>query len=144
MFKDNPTFGYVLFVGIPLLILIGTLRAGAGLSAPPAVSGDWTVEPMPNKCAGSLADANPTSLSIYQTGADLRISFNDTQKTTLAGHLESGHIVTTSSTSGCGTVLRLEAALTAKPGQRSMQGRLLFDGCDACAPVPFRANKSGK
>src|ERR1039458_6214038 len=70
MFKDNLTFGYVLFVGIPLLILIGTLRAGAGLSAPPAVSGDWTVEPMPNKCAGSLADANPTSLSIYQTGAD--------------------------------------------------------------------------
>src|ERR1039458_2256130 len=98
MFKDNLTFGYVLFVGIPLLILIGTLRA----------------------------------------------SFNDTQKPTLAGHLESGHIVTTSSTSGCGTVLRLEAALTAKPGQRSMQGRLLFDGCDACAPVPFRANKSGK
>src|ERR1017187_5300234 len=121
MFKDNLTFGYVLFVGIPLLILIGTLRAGAGLSAPSAVSGDWIVETMPNKCAGSLADANPTSLSIYQTGVDLRISCNNKQKTPLAGHLESVHIGPTKSTPGCVPVLRHEAALPAKPGQRCMQ-----------------------
>jgi hypothetical protein len=144
MFKNNLTFGYVLLVGIPLTILIGTLRAGAYLSAPPAVSGAWTVEPAPNKRAGPLADANPPTLNIYQTGADLLIAFNDPPQTTLAGHLANGRIAAASSTLGRGTALRLEAALTAKPGHRSMQGRLLFDGCAACAPVPFRATKSGK
>ena len=77
MSRNNLTFGYVLFVGIPLLILIGVLRAGADLSAPPAVAGEWAVEPMPDKCAGTLANAGPHSLSIYQTGADLLVAFED-------------------------------------------------------------------
>ena len=144
MSRNNLTFGYVLFVGIPLLILIGTLRAGAKFSAPPAISGDWAIEPMPNKCAGPLADVSPPTMNIYQTGADLLVAFNDPPKTTLAGHLENGHIAATSSTSGRGAALRLEAALNPEPGHRSMQGRLFFDGCNTCAPVPFRAIKSGK
>jgi len=144
MFKNNLTFGYVLFVGIPLLILIGTLRAGANLSAPPAVSGDWTIEPTTNKCAGPLADAGQPAINIYQTGADLLIAFNDPPKTTLAGKLESGRIAAVSAATGCGPALRLEAALTGKPGHRSLQGRLSFAGCNACAPVSFRAVKSEK
>ena len=144
MIKNNLTSGYVLFVGIPLLILIGTLRAGAGLSAPPAVSGDWTIEPNANKCAGPLADAAPPALSIYQTGADLIVTFNDPRKTTLAGKLESGQISAVSSATGDCAPFHLEAAIVGKPGRRSLHGRLLFDACAACAPVPFRAVKSGK
>ena len=143
MSKNNLTFGYVLFVGIPLLILIGTLRAGADLSAPPAVSGDWTVEPAPNKCAGPLANASQPALSIYQTGSNLLIAFNDPRKTTLAGKLEDGSVTAVSATTG-GRALRLEAAVSGEPGHRSLQGRLSFDGSSACAPVPFRAVKSGK
>ena len=143
MSKNNLTFGYVLFVGIPLLILIGTLRAGADLSAPSAVSGDWTVEPAPNKCAESLANASQPALSIYQTGSNLLIVFNDPRKTTLAGKLEDGSVTAVSATIG-GHALRLEAAVSGKPGHRSLQGRLSFDGSNACAPVPFRAVKSGK
>jgi hypothetical protein len=143
MVKNNFTFGYVLFVGVPLLILIGTLRAGADLSAPPAVSGDWTVEPAPNKCAESLANASQPALSIYQTGSNLLIAFNDPWKTTLAGKLEDGGVTAVAVTEG-GRALRLEAALSGKPGHRSLQGRLSFDGSNACAPVPFRAVKSGK
>jgi hypothetical protein len=143
MSKNNLTFGYVLFVGIPLLILIGTLRAGADLSAPSAVSGDWTVEPAPNKCAEPLANASQPALSIYQTGSNLLIAFNDPRKTTLAGKLEDGSVTAVSATIG-GHALRLEAAVSGKPGHRSLQGRLSFDGSNACAPVPFRAVKSGK
>jgi hypothetical protein len=143
MVKNNFTFGYVLFVGVPLLILIGTLRAGADLSAPPAVSGDWTVEPAPNKCAESLANASQPALSIYQTGSNLLIAFNDPRKTTLAGKLEDGSVTAVSATTG-GHALRLEAAVSGKPGHRSLQGRLSFDGSNACASVPFRAVKSGK
>ena len=143
MSKNNLTFGYVLFVGIPLLILIGTLRAGADLSAPSAVSGDWTVEPAPNKCAEPLANASQPALSIYQTGSNLLIAFNDPRKTTLAGKLEDGSVTAVSATTG-GHALRLEAAVSGEPGHRSLQGRLSFDGSNACAPVPFRAVKSGK
>ncbi|MGA3040270.1 MAG: hypothetical protein ABSF54_05690 [Bryobacteraceae bacterium] len=109
MFKNNLTFGYVLFVGIPLLILIGTLRAGANLSAPPAVSGEWTIDPAPGNCAG------PPDMSIYQTGADVLIALNDPQKTTLAGKLEGGLIAAASTTTGCGGASRLEAALRGNP-----------------------------
>jgi hypothetical protein len=143
MSKNNLTFGCVLFVGIPLLILIGTLRAGADLSAPSAVSGDWTVEPAPNKCAEPLANASQPALSIFQTGSNLLIAFNDPRKTTLSGKLEDGSVTAVSATTG-GHVLRLEAAVSGKPGHRSLQGRLSFDGPNACAPVPFRAVKSGK
>ena len=144
MIKNNLTSGYVLFVGIPLLILIGVLRAGAGLSAPLAVSGDWTIEPTANTCAGPLAEAGPSTLSIYQTGADLIVAFNDPGKTTLAGKLEGGQISAVSSATAACAPIHLEAAILGKPGRRSLQGRLLFDGCAACAPVPFRAVKSGK
>jgi hypothetical protein len=143
MFKNNLTFGYVLFVGVPLLILIGTLRAGAGLSAPPAVAGDWTIESTANKCGRPLADASQPALSIYQTGSNLLIAFNDPWKTTLAGKLEDGGVTAVAVTEG-GRALRLEAALSGKPCHRSLQGRLSFDGSNACAPVPFRAVKSGK
>jgi hypothetical protein len=143
MFKNNLIFGYVLFVGVPLLILIGTLRAGAGLSAPPPVAGDWTIESTAKKCGGPLADASQPALSIYQTGSTLLIAFNDPRKTTLAGKLEDGSVTAVSATTG-GHALRLEAAVSGKPGHRSLQGRLSFDGSNACAPVPFRAVKSGK
>src|ERR1700735_2717822 len=111
MFKNNLTFGYVLFVGVPLLILIGTLRAGAGLSAPPAVAGDWTIESTANKCGRPLADASQPALSIYQTGSNLLIAFNDPWKTTLAGKLEDGGVTAVAVTEG-GRALRLEAALS--------------------------------
>ena len=144
MFKNKLTFGYVLFVGIPLLILLGVFAAGADLSAPPAVSGDWIVEPVPNKCAGPLADANPPTLNIYQTGAHLLIAFNDARKTTLNGKLEGGRIAAVSSTTGYGTALRLNAALTGKPGHRLLQGQLSLDGSNLCDSVPFRATRSVK
>jgi hypothetical protein len=144
MFKDNLIFGYVLFVGVPLLILIGVLRAGAGLSAPAAVSGDWTVEAGTDKCAASLAGAGQPMLKIYQTGTDLLITFNDPRNTTFAGKIAGGRIAAVSSRTGCGAASRLEAALTGKPGHRSLEGRILFDGCNACAPVPFHAAQPGK
>jgi hypothetical protein len=144
MFKDKLTFGYILFVGIPLLILIGTLRAGAHLSAPPAVSGEWTIDPQPSKCAAPRADAGPPGMTIYQTGVDLLIALNDPPKTTLAGHVANGRVDALSTATGCGPVVRLDADLIGKPGRRSLQGRLWFDGCNACAPVAFHAVKSGK
>jgi hypothetical protein len=144
MLKKKLTFGYILFVGIPLLILLGTLRAGAGLTALPAVSGDWSMDPVSIQCSGPIADGGRPALSIYQNGTDLRIAFNDARKTTLAGKLESGRVIAVSNTTACGSALHLDAILGGKPGHRLLQGRLSLDGCDGCAAVPFFATKLGK
>ena len=144
MSKNNLTLGYVLLVGVPLLVLLTTLHAGADLTAPPALSGEWMIESAAGNCAGPLAGAGQTPISIYQTGPELLITFNDPRRTTLAGTVENGRIAAVSNTTAhCGAALRLEAAIAGKPGQRSLLGQLLPDGCGKCAPVPFRANKVG-
>src|ERR1700686_620208 len=38
MFKSNLWLAYVLLVGLPLLALLGVLRSGRGLTAPPAAA----------------------------------------------------------------------------------------------------------
>jgi hypothetical protein len=134
MFKNNLTLGYILLVGVPLLILVGTLRAGGSLVAPSAVSGEWTVERTGGNCAAPLGN----TLSVQQVGTDLLISFGDPRKTTLAGTLEGGHI------SAAGHAFRMEATISGKPDHRSWQGQVSVDGSDSCAPVQFRATKSGK
>jgi hypothetical protein len=150
MRKNNLTFGYVLFVGIPLLVLIFTLRAGGHLAASPALAGEWLVEqapetPPPDKCAGPLANGARPTVNIYQAGADVQIAFNDPRKTTLAGRLENGRVAATGKRGAapvnCGdqAAIRLEAAIAGKPGQRSLLGRISFDGCAACPPVQFMA-----
>jgi len=141
MSKNNLTLGYVLLVGVPLLVLLSTLHAGADLTAPPALSGEWMIESTAGNCTGPLAGAGRTPMSIYQTGPDLLVTFNDPRKTTLAGTVENGHVAAVSNTTNCGAAFRLEAAAAGKPPQRSLLGRLLPDGCGKCAPVSFRANK---
>jgi hypothetical protein len=152
MFKNNLTFGYVLFVGIPLPILIGSLRAGGHLTALPALSGEWIVEPaqhgaQPDNCAGPLAKADFPALSIYQTGTDLPISFNDPMKVTLRGKLEHGRILgigtRVAAPANCGNraAIRLEAGIAGTFDQRSLLGRISFDGCASCAPVAFVATR---
>ena len=143
MSKNNLTLGYVLLVGVPLLVLLTTLHAGADLTAPPALSGEWMIESTAGNCAGPLAGAGQAPMSIYQTGPELLITFNDPGKTTLAGTVENGRIAAVSNTARCGAAFRLEAAMAGKPGQRFLLGQLLPDGCSKCAPVPFRANKVG-
>jgi len=151
-FRNNLTFGYVLFVGIPLPILIGTLRAGGHLTAQPALSGEWIVEharqgPQPDDCAGLLANVVRPTISIYQTGTDLLIAFNDPQRSTLTGKLENGRILAIGSRvaapANCGShsAIRLEAGITGALDQRSLLGQISFDGCGSCAPVPFIATR---
>jgi hypothetical protein len=151
MLKNNLTLGYVLFVGIPLLILIGTLRAGGHVTALPTLSGEWIVQaretPPPDRCGGPLANAAQPAISVYQTGPDLLITFNDSRQTTLAARLENGRIAGTANRAAapanCGSnaAIRFEAGLTGTAGRRSLLGQLSFDGCASCAPVQFVATR---
>ena len=114
MFKNRLTLGYLVLVGVPLLFLAVTLRAGRGLSAPPAISGTWTIESQ---------QALPRTMTIDQTGPDLLIAFHDPDRPQFAASLENGRI------SGPG----FQAGVTGQPGKRWLEGR---------APAAFRAVKS--
>lgn len=131
MLKNHLTLGYILLVGVPLLILAGTLRAGARLAAPPAIAGEWIVE----RTGGNCADALGSTLSVYQTGSDLLLSFG---KAPLAGTLEGAHL------SAAGRALRIEATVSGKPDRRQWQGQISGDGAGSCQPVQFLARRSGR
>lgn len=133
MFKNNLKLGYIFFVGLPLLVLIGTLRSGANLTAPPAVSGEWAIERTPAQ------SGRPLVLTISQTGADLLITFDDPRQTAITGTLTGRHIA-----AGGAPGMRLEAEVTGMPGRRSLSGQLQLGGCGTCAPFPFLATKSSK
>jgi hypothetical protein len=44
MGKRKLVTDYIIFVGIPLLALVGILRAGKHLTAPVALHGNWSVQ----------------------------------------------------------------------------------------------------
>jgi hypothetical protein len=145
MFKNRLTLGYLVLVGVPLLFLVGTLRAGRTLTAPPALSGDWTIQPTDTPPGSQTV---PPSLSIYQTGADLLITFRDAEKTQFTARLESGRIagavsLTPRTWGGQGvTAVKLDASLGGMPGRRFLEGQIAFEGCPSCTPIKFRATKS--
>jgi len=132
MFKNHLTLGYILLVGVPLLILATTLRGGARLAAPPAVAGEWAVQRAPGNCGAAMGSA----LGVQQVGTDLLITLADRPSVTLAGTLEGGHITASGHTYG------LEATVSGKPEHRSWQGHFSAGGPDACPPVEFQATKS--
>lgn len=140
MLKNHLALGYVLLVGIPLLILIGVLQAGAGLTAPPAVSGKWVLEPAAAAC-GEILGRGRATLNITQSGPALVMTFEDARKTTLTGTAETGRLSGFASAAGCGNSIRLQADITGNPSRRSLRGQLIFDGCGACPQVAFRAGK---
>jgi hypothetical protein len=132
MLKNHLAFGYILLVGVPLLILAGVLRAGAHLAAPPAISGDWVVEHAPGPCAAPLGNV----LHVQQTGADLVLTLAGPRATSLNGTLAGARLT------AAGHGFRFEATVSGPPPHRSWKGQFFADG--PCAPVEFRAAKSAR
>jgi hypothetical protein len=117
----------MLLVGVPVLGLLGILEAGRGLSAPPAIGGEWGVEfgPAPH-CAGGPAGRLQPALSITQSGAQALITFHDGRATTLEATINGAAV----------TAKSLTATITGKADKRTLEGLMSFDGC---APIAFRA-----
>jgi len=90
---------YVLFVGFPILILLGILRIGRTLSAPVSVNGNWKVEaastaPVDGHCpiAGPFNDNS--FFVISQSGPNLRVALSGSKSTGVvaSGTIASGMI----------------------------------------------------
>jgi hypothetical protein len=114
-----------LLVGLPVLGLLGILEAGRGIAAPPAISGDWTVDFGASGACGVGRWRQP-ALSISQSGTDAIITINDGRTTAFEATVNGGML----------TGARLSATISGKPGARVLEGKLNLDGC---SPVAFRA-----
>ena len=160
MKKRKLVTDYILFVGIPLLALVGILRAGKHLTAPVALHGNWSVladfspwQGVP--CGALLINSQPLLLRIDQSGSNLTLTLNDPAKTALPATIEGFSLSTTFSTGRGGTApaprpddgclgsqsLRIQAAVNQHEKQRSLAGTFRLDGCASCPPIAFSATR---
>jgi hypothetical protein len=115
LFKNHLFAAYLLLVGVPVLGLLAILEAGRGIPAPLSIAGDWTLEFDPAaQCATGPTGLRQPALNISQSGTGALITVN-------------GATLTAKS---------LTATISRKPGARTLEGKMNFDGC---APVAFRA-----
>jgi hypothetical protein len=151
---------YILFVGVPLLALVGILRAGRHLTAPVALHGNWSVQadfhPWQGvPCGALLINSQPLLLRIDQSGRNLTLTLNDPARTALPGTLDGFSLSTTFSAGRGGTApaprpdagclgsqsLRIQATVYQHEKQRSLAGTFNLDGCASCPPIAFSATR---
>jgi hypothetical protein len=159
MNKGKLVRDYVLFVGVPLLALVGILHAGKHLAAPVALHGDWNVQadfgPWQGvPCGVQLLKSSPLLLRIDQSGGDLTVTLNDLAGTALPATVNGFSLATTLptgegtapaplSSSGClgSQSLRIQATVNQHEKQRTLKGTFSLDGCASCPPIAFSATR---
>ncbi len=158
MVKHKLIWAYVFLVGLPLLGLLCTLHAGATLTAPLAVSGNWTVEADLNSwrglpCGEVLTDGQKPLLKIVQAGRILTVTIDNPEKTALTGTIVGTTLTATQANgqegsegvrslgAGCSDPhpLGLRATVKEKGRHRSLTGTFSLDGCLACPTLAFTA-----
>ena len=132
---------YVLFVGLPLLGILGLLEAGRDLQAPRSVSGKWEVRsdlsPLARTpCAYLVRNIRQPALTVSQSGPVLSIAVNNESGTMLAGRIDQSVV---SADIGSEQLCSLRAEL-AKPKGTTLAGAISVN-CPGCQPVPFQAVK---
>jgi hypothetical protein len=158
MFRKNLKFviSYLIFVGVPVIGLAGILRAGRALAAPVSVGGVWKVDGNANAaaldalpCVGRFLPRN-TSLSIMQSGRNLKLSLNNGSKVTawgsglsdrraIKGSLAASQLSEDEIACGSERRMTLSATVDTDSAHRSMSGTMAVDGCSSCQPVEFHA-----
>lgn len=137
---------YVVLVGLPMAILLGTLKGGLRLSAPLAIGGNWTVDGGAELKSLLCLDADRSrelSLWVSQSGKYLVLDLNHSLGNGSPGAIE-GNILTSAvmypSAQACGD---RELIMTAVIGRDTvplaMSGSFVANGCAACAPAKFTA-----
>jgi hypothetical protein len=160
MDKRKLAVAYIFLVGVPLLALVGILRAGNHLIAPPALHGNWSVQvdfrPWQSvPCGALLNNTQQPLLSIDQSGRDLTVSLNDGEKTVIPGTIDGFTLSSTPSGGGVESdpgprpnpacqssqSLRLQAIVNQHEKQRSLTGTFQLEGCMSCSPIAFSATR---
>jgi|ERR1051326_7775479 hypothetical protein len=140
-------FAYSMLVGLPLLLVLGTLQAGRHIVGPAQVSGDWLVDNPKTWRICDMPFAAPALLNISQSGADFDIALSGRDRTTATGRMEGSRFSMAGnfggSSNGCRAkaIIRIEGNVVGPPGQRSLVGRVSFSDCASCGLTPFHATR---
>jgi hypothetical protein len=158
MNKGRIIAAYICLVGGPLLGLIGVLRAGARLTPPRAVRGNWIVQAdfslwhgMP--CEALLAHAPQPLLNIAQSGRDVTVTLSNPENIVLVGTVDGPNLTAAPAASGDNSgpapkqfpgcpdprSLRLQARVSDLGKDRSLKGTFSLDHCSECSPLAFSA-----
>jgi Kef-type K+ transport system membrane component KefB len=154
MNKRGLILTYLGLVGIPLLALMGILHAGASLKPPVSLSGAWTTQTDFSSlasvhCGALLSSIRQPAFEISQSGKQLTLILNNSQRTALRGVLEGSNLDAgetnggdqlSGGSPGCTdpNPLRLNATITSEGESRSMMGTMSLTGCSECQPISFR------
>ena len=128
-------------VGLPLLGLLGILRAGARLDAPRSFSGEWTITAESDAASADPCAlwGGPLRLHVAQSGtrAELTLATADGSRA-LAGRIE-GDRLTASGAVGIDGCARIQLALVPVDSGRIRAMRGALGGCAAreCEATPI-------
>jgi hypothetical protein len=150
MSKYRMTIAYACLVGMPLVSLVGLLRAGQHLVAPVSIGGTWNVaadfSTLPaTPCTTLLVSATQPFLTLAQSGGSVVATVNNVERTTLPGSLHD-MTLTIGDTSGvanntatnCADAIYLDATVDTRDVPRVIAGTVGIR-CPGCGAVPFRA-----
>lgn len=131
--------GYLLMVGIPLVVIVIVMHAGRDIVAPPSIGGDWVMQwEQPDaaaRCEERLPEAVGGSLGISQSGRHLTAFWNEDGASAMKGTLDQGQFtlcpVGTSTESCSSDPLHLSGRILEENGERRLEVRLdpLSDDC---------------
>jgi hypothetical protein len=127
---------YLALVGLPVAGLIGVLRAGTGLEAPPAIAGEWVLEAgAASTCAGT------ERIAIEQSGRFLQVRSATEGSEATEAHLDGARLAATLRPAE-GPCAGAAVALEGSFADGVLEGQLSTDACPPCASTPLRARRA--
>lgn len=145
---------YIVLVGLPVLGVLGILRVGSRLAAPPHLGGVWSAGLGPTAqlvppCVELAHDA--PAFHVAQSGVHVAVTLNDPSRTEIGARLDGkrlwGHaarlpLLGTARSACPDASLELAADVVGEGGTPSLVGHLWAARCAACEPVSFRAERA--
>ena len=148
----NFVLAYVLLVGLPVVGLLGVLKSGRALKAPPSIDGVWQLHSDASQLAalpgGKMLAENPdAAFAISQSGRNFTLSLPNGAKSVSSGVLDGTALKASialaedwSANENCGDRrLTLTATLDPDANPRTLTGELSVIHCSECKSVPFHA-----
>ena len=144
---------YLLLVILPLIGLVGILRAGRTVTAPVSIDGLWSlrvdsaqIDSLP--CGKALAAIPDKTMAIMQSGKTFVVTIPGGPNLTAAGTLEgttlrAALVPARESRESCavGSELSLLATVDRRVDSNVLTGTLSAPNCQSCASVGFQAER---
>jgi hypothetical protein len=152
-------FLYLVLVGLPVLGTVGLLQMGQSLAAPVSVAGTWSAQlTLPSSSDSADRDpllrSDPTIFTILQSGPSVFLTFDDAQRTKLAGSVDQVTISATflsredqGNRNGAergSTYISFRAAANRQTEPDRLIGILVFGDGSKRAEVPFIAMRKSE